>query len=658
MTAAPISTLGLLDLTVLRNGYGRQIDSFEADLDVAGLDAPFHAVFIRAPVVEAVGAQVTVLAPVDGRPVLCRQGAAMVASFHPELSDDDRIHRMADRGRPRHAGGVGSGRCPRPSRSTDPVPRTSGWPRRRASSSSWTTAGSSGPATSWRKRCPAQARTVSPDPTRWARRSNAPPPTSTTGAGRTGERCTGSAAGVATLAGLGAGLIALRRRPETEDDGTGWRNRCRCRGGSCSASSASAAPVSRRVAAVPIPAPAAAADAGSELTGRNVVMITIPDLHSYPGFMGGAPVPVVTPNLDALAGQSRVFANHHATTVADPGARVTLLWGDDVSAHGLTEPGAGGYDAYGSRGARSIVGRAREAGVRTIGGGAVFPFPHEQRELFDTYLPNEPATVGVEGAELFFDFGPLVDGRDPDAELVAFVRDELRRDSASPFLMMVGLRLPGLPWRVPPEYVDLNPLDAVARPAPRDDAWDGRGPIGRAQLERRLDWFGAGWDALVASAYGRDEVRQAYLAALSHTDVMVGRIVEALDASPHADDTVVVVVGDHGFALGEHRSYRALSLHDITTRTPLVIRADRHRDFSPGRVESVISSACVAPTVLDVLGVARSGLGISLRGDVVTAGLATTHLENSVSLVYGGAEGGRFTAHFVAGGPRDPSCSS
>ena len=86
-------TLGAVDLDVRRNGYGRQIDSFEADLDVDGLDRPFHGVFIRAPVVERVGEGVEVLAIIDGQPVLCRQGPTLVAAFHPELAQDDRIHR-------------------------------------------------------------------------------------------------------------------------------------------------------------------------------------------------------------------------------------------------------------------------------------------------------------------------------------------------------------------------------------------------------------------------------------------------------------------------------------------------------------------------------------------------------------------------------------
>ena len=81
-----------IDIDVRRNGYGRQVDSFESDLDVTGLDEPFHGVFIRAPVVDRVGPGVEVLATVDGRPVLCSQGSVVVASFHPEMSGDGRIH--------------------------------------------------------------------------------------------------------------------------------------------------------------------------------------------------------------------------------------------------------------------------------------------------------------------------------------------------------------------------------------------------------------------------------------------------------------------------------------------------------------------------------------------------------------------------------------
>ncbi|HEX6399611.1 MAG TPA: pyridoxal 5'-phosphate synthase glutaminase subunit PdxT [Actinomycetota bacterium] len=84
--------LGLMDVTVRRNAYGRQVDSFEADLAVEGIEHPVRGVFIRAPWIEAVGSDVEVLAEHEGRPVVLRQGKLLSASFHPELVGETALH--------------------------------------------------------------------------------------------------------------------------------------------------------------------------------------------------------------------------------------------------------------------------------------------------------------------------------------------------------------------------------------------------------------------------------------------------------------------------------------------------------------------------------------------------------------------------------------
>lgn len=86
--------LNAMNIQVRRNGYGRQNDSFEQDIDIASFDTPFHALFIRAPIIEKVGNDVEVLSTVDGHPVLVRQGKALASSFHPELVPDLRIHEI------------------------------------------------------------------------------------------------------------------------------------------------------------------------------------------------------------------------------------------------------------------------------------------------------------------------------------------------------------------------------------------------------------------------------------------------------------------------------------------------------------------------------------------------------------------------------------
>jgi len=86
--------LGLIDIVVRRNAYGRQVHSFETDLELAGENEPLRAVFIRAPWIERTGPTVEILAEHEGRPVLAREGRILVAAFHPELTDDTRVHEL------------------------------------------------------------------------------------------------------------------------------------------------------------------------------------------------------------------------------------------------------------------------------------------------------------------------------------------------------------------------------------------------------------------------------------------------------------------------------------------------------------------------------------------------------------------------------------
>jgi pyridoxal 5'-phosphate synthase pdxT subunit len=90
----PQVQLGVLDVVVQRNAFGRQEASFEADIEVAGVDGPVHAVFIRAPWIDKHGDGVDVLASIDGHPVMVREGTVLATSFHPEVTGDGRIHAM------------------------------------------------------------------------------------------------------------------------------------------------------------------------------------------------------------------------------------------------------------------------------------------------------------------------------------------------------------------------------------------------------------------------------------------------------------------------------------------------------------------------------------------------------------------------------------
>lgn len=89
-----VNSLGILDVEVERNAFGGQRESFEANIEIEGLDEPFHAVFIRAPVITSVGDEVDVLSEFDGKIVAVRQGNVIGTAFHPELTDDHRLHEL------------------------------------------------------------------------------------------------------------------------------------------------------------------------------------------------------------------------------------------------------------------------------------------------------------------------------------------------------------------------------------------------------------------------------------------------------------------------------------------------------------------------------------------------------------------------------------
>lgn len=395
-------------------------------------------------------------------------------------------------------------------------------------------------------------------------------------------------------------------------------------------------------------------DEQSALSGFNVLAIVIDDLNDYPTFMGGAEMAVATPNLDALAASSQTYLNHHVTVPVCPPSRATLMWGFDVSRHRMTgttiDPAE--YRDFSDQWAdETLVSHARRAGVATYGGGKVF-HADQHVDQWTQFVSNDWPTA-TDGSTFGFDHGPLLDDRNPDDEMTSELIRILRsHDGRRPFLMMPGLRLPHLPWRVPQSYLDLYPIDDIVLPDTPENDWDDLGPIATAQLEKYQSVWGAGWFEVVESEFGRRQLMQAYLASMSHTDAMVGRLLDALADSPHADDTVVILVSDNGYHQGENFAYRKLTLRSQATRTPFIVRGVDGAPFAPGMIERPVSSTLFAPTVLDVLGVNRPALmaAPSLRGSPRSS-VAMSHVANSVSLAYAadGLGAGRWTLHFAPG---------
>lgn len=203
-----------------------------------------------------------------------------------------------------------------------------------------------------------------------------------------------------------------------------------------------------------------------------------------------------------------------------------------------------------------------------------------------------------------FDWGPVMGDEEEmkDTRTARWAAQRLQElPAGQPFFLAVGISNPHLPWFVPQRFFDLHPLDTIRIPEFRredlEDIVDGEG---RPREEPSADFEWVNRDAMLFK-----RAVQAYLAASSYADWCVGVILDGLAASPHADNTVVVILGDHGWHLGEKLRFRKATLWAEATRLPLMVRV-------PGRKERadcarVVNLIDLYPTLADLAGLPMKG---------------------------------------------------
>jgi hypothetical protein len=196
-----------------------------------------------------------------------------------------------------------------------------------------------------------------------------------------------------------------------------------------------------------------------------------------------------------------------------------------------------------------------------------------------------------------FDWGPTVgaDSQQPDYVYAQRAIDFLKSHKGGPFCLSLGLVRTHVAWYVPQRFLDMYPLDKIILPgAPANDL-DDLGPEAKA-FALKFNFH----DCIVKQDLWASAVR-GYLACISWADEQVGRLLDALEASPYAQNTMVLAWSDHGFHLGEKFHWHKLALWEHATRVPFLISL-------PGQTQQVRHAACVsmadlAPTVMDYCGV-------------------------------------------------------
>jgi arylsulfatase A-like enzyme len=357
---------------------------------------------------------------------------------------------------------------------------------------------------------------------------------------------------------------------------------------------------------------------GAELERPNVLFIAIDDLNDWIGKLGGHPQ-TVTPNIDRLADRGVLFANAHCAAPACNPSRAALMTGIAPYRSGVYVNPQPWKPVLKDR--VTLSQHFMQHGYRAIGSGKIYHGSYPDPESWHDYWPSQtrnrpgdpsPKIKSVSGLNMsHFDWGP-VDAEDAemgDTQVVDWVIDQLQTRHEQPLFLACGIFRPHLPWYVPQKYFDEFPLQDIQLPEHREDDLDDIPEAGVKMAKPSGDHAAVlkhdQWHAAV----------QGYLASIRYTDGQVGRLLDALDASPHAENTVVVLWTDHGWHLGEKKHWRKFALWDEATRTPLIFVAPRGTPGLPKgtpsgtRIDKPVSLLDIYPTLVELCGLPpRDGL--------------------------------------------------
>lgn len=331
-------------------------------------------------------------------------------------------------------------------------------------------------------------------------------------------------------------------------------------------------------------------------TKLNVLFIAVDDLNHWVGHLGRNPQ-TKTPNIDRLAARGVTFSNAHcAAPICNP-SRTALLSGRRPNVTGVydnNDPFVKGVTVE-----QSIVMQLKHAGYETLGvgklwhGGLGFPeqWTATGREREQKAKLDDRSIGGIK-------FG-ILDGDDEavsDTSIADYGIAQLQKAHDRPFFLTVGFHKPHMPWNVPRKYFDMHPLEQIQLPPTQANDLADIPPAGVKIAHQSGD------HARVVESGRWKEAVQAYLAAISYLDSQVGRVLDALDASPHKNNTIIVLWGDHGWHLGEKEHWRKFALWEEATRAPLIWVVPGVTQ--PGGVCSrPVDFMAIYPTLCDLTGV-------------------------------------------------------
>ncbi len=319
--------------------------------------------------------------------------------------------------------------------------------------------------------------------------------------------------------------------------------------------------------------PVLAADKDAAGSQRpNVLFIAVDDLNDWVGCLGGHPQ-ALTPHIDRLAKAGTNFANAHCQAPICNPSRVSLLTGKLPSSTGVYYLAPGIRDCPETRPLVTLPQHFQQNGYHTLGAGKIFHTGgggefKEFAARLGGFGPVPPRPLSAGQTHPLWDWGayPERDKQMPDARLANWAAGKLAGEYDKPFFLAVGFFRPHVPLYAPQDWFDQFPAD-IQLPAFREDDLNDVPQYGQdlswSRLAPRHKW-------IVEHDEWRHAVR-AYLACISFVDAQVGKVLDALQQSRHADNTIVVLWSDHGFHLGTKERWGKRSLWEDATRVVLVV---------------------------------------------------------------------------------------
>lgn len=311
----------------------------------------------------------------------------------------------------------------------------------------------------------------------------------------------------------------------------------------------------------------------------NVLLLSIDDLNDWVGCLGGHPQ-AKTPNIDRLAKRGTLFANAHCQSPVCNPSRASLMTGRHPHTSGVYFLGPDLKQAPVLQDLDTLPERFQKNGYQTMAVGKLFHggdgrFFQEYGGSNGGFGPRPKKKISQPHGHPLWDWGafPEKDEDMPDYKIANWAVQKLKSlpaDSDKPFFMGVGFYRPHVPMYAPKKWFDLFPLEQIQLPKVKLDDRNDLSPYAIALTNEKHVSPEHSW---VQSAGQWEHAVQSYFASTAFADYCLGVVLDALDASPHKDNTIIVLFADHGFHLGEKQRWAKRTIWEDGVRVPLIVSA-------------------------------------------------------------------------------------